>query len=190
MKAVCWHGVGDVRVDTVPDPEILDPKDIIIQVTASGICGSDLHLYDGLMPTMEAGDIIGHEPMGIVVETGSEVKKFKKGDRVVVPFVIACGSCFFCRKQLYSACDTTNPGADLAKVAMGQAPAGLFGYSGMLGRYPGGQAEYLRVPHADVGPIKIDSDLPDEKVVFLSDIYPTGYMAAENAGIEPGDTVA
>jgi threonine dehydrogenase-like Zn-dependent dehydrogenase len=190
MKAICWHGVGDVRVDNVPDPEILDPKDIIIQVTASGICGSDLHLYDGLMPTMEAGDIIGHEPMGIVVELGSEVKKFRKGDRVVVPFVIACGCCYFCQKQLYSACDTTNPGADLAKVAMGQAPAGLFGYSGMLGRYPGGQAEYLRVPHADVGPIKIESDLPDEKVVFLSDIFPTGYLAAENAGIEPGDTVA
>lgn len=190
MKALCWHGKGDVRVDTVNDPSILDPKDIIIQITASGICGSDLHLYDGLMPTMEAGDIIGHEPMGIVVEIGSEVKKFRKGDRVVVPFVIACGCCFFCQKQLYSACDTTNPGGDLAKVAMGQAPAGLFGYSGMLGRYPGGQAEYLRVPHADVGPIKIESDLPDEKVVFLSDIFPTGYMAAENAEIEEGDTVA
>ena len=147
MKALCWHGVGDVRVDTVPDPQILDPKDIIIQVTASGICGSDLHLYDGLMPTMEEGDVIGHEPMGIVVELGAEVKKFSKGDRVVVPFVIACGECFFCKKQLYSACDTTNPGADLAKVAMGQSPAGLLGYSGMLGRYPGGQAEYLRVPH-------------------------------------------
>ncbi len=190
MKALCWHGVGDVRVDTVPDPQILDPKDIIIQVTASGICGSDLHLYDGLMPTMEEGDVIGHEPMGIVVELGAEVKKFSKGDRVVVPFVIACGECFFCKKQLYSACDTTNPGADLAKVAMGQSPAGLLGYSGMLGRYPGGQAEYLRVPHSDVGPIKIESNLADEQVVFLSDIYPTGYMAAENAGIEPGDTVA
>jgi len=190
MKALCWHGKGDVRVDHVQDPTILDPKDIIIQVTASGICGSDLHLYDGLMPTMEAGDIIGHEPMGIVVEVGSEVRKFRKGDRVVVPFVIACGCCFFCQKQLYSACDTTNPGADLAKVAMGHAPAGLFGYSGLLGRYPGGQAEYLRVPHADVGPIKIESGLSDEQVVFLSDIFPTGYMAAENAGIEPGDTVA
>lgn len=190
MKAVCWHGKGDVRVDNVPDPTILDPRDIIIQVTASGICGSDLHLYDGLMPTMEAGDVIGHEPMGIVVACGKDVKKFKPGDRVVVPFVIACGSCFFCEKQLYSCCDTTNPGADLARPAMGHAPAGLFGYSGMLGRYPGGQAEYLRVPHADVGPIKIESNLSDEQVVFLSDIYPTGYMAAENAGIEPGDTVA
>ncbi|MCW1915878.1 glutathione-dependent formaldehyde dehydrogenase [Luteolibacter sp. GHJ8] len=190
MKALCWHGVGDVRVDRVPDPAILDPKDIIIQITASGICGSDLHLYDGLTPTMEEGDIIGHEPMGIVVEVGGEVKKFKKGDRVVVPFVIACGCCFFCQKQLFSACDTTNPGADLQKAAMGQAGAGLFGYSGMMGRYPGGQAEFLRVPHADVGPIKIDSGLSDEQVLFLSDIFPTGYQAAENAGIEAGDTVA
>ena len=190
MKALCWHGKGDVRVDNVKDPEILDPKDIIIQITASGICGSDLHLYDGVTPTMEEGDIIGHEPMGIVVEVGPEVKKFQKGDRVVVPFVIACGQCFFCQKELYSACDTTNPGADIQKVAMGHAGAGLFGYSGMMGRYPGAQAEYLRVPHADVGPIKIESDLPDEKVLFLSDIFPTGYMAAENAGIEPGDTVA
>lgn len=177
-------------MDTVPDPTILDSKDIIIQITASGICGSDLHLYDGLMPTMEKGDIIGHEPMGIVVACGKDVKKFKNGDRVVVPFVIACGCCFFCRKTLFSACDTTNPGADLARAAMGQAPAGLFGYSGMMGRYPGGQAEYLRVPHADVGPIKIESSLADDQVVFLSDIFPTGYMAAENAEIEPGDTVA
>lgn len=190
MKALAWHGTGDVRVDTVPDPQIQDPRDIIIQITASGICGSDLHLYDGLMPSMEEGDIIGHEPMGIVVEVGSAVTKFKKGDRVVVPFVIACGECFFCKKTLYSCCDTTNPGAELAEKAMGHAPAGLFGYSGMLGRYPGGQAEYLRVPHADVGPIKIDSGLADDQVLFLSDIFPTGYMAAENAGIEPGDTVA
>ncbi len=190
MKAVCWHGKEDVRVDTVPDPVILDPKDIIIQITASGICGSDLQLFDGLMPSMEEGDIIGHEPMGIVVETGADVKKFKVGDRVVVPFVIACGECFFCKKTLFSCCDGTNPGADLARVAMGHAPAGLFGYSGMLGRYPGGQAEFLRVPHADVGPIKIESNLTDEQVLFLSDIFPTGFMAAENAEIEPGDTVA
>lgn len=190
MKAICWHGTEDVRVDTVPDPVILDPRDIIIQVTASGICGSDLHLYSGIMPSMNAGDIIGHEPMGIVVAVGREVKKFQVGDRVVVPFVIACGSCFFCERTLYSCCDTTNPGAELARKAMGHAPAGLFGYSAMLGSYPGGQAEYLRVPHADVGPIKIESDLSDEQVLFLSDIFPTGYMAAENAGIEPGDTVA
>lgn len=190
MKAVCWHGTGDVRIDNVPDPTIQDPKDIIIQVTASGICGSDLHLYNGLMPTMEKGDIIGHEPMGIVVAKGSEVRKFAIGDRVVVPFVIACGCCFFCKKTLFSACDTTNPNADLAKVAMGQSPAGLFGFSAMMGHYPGGQAEYLRVPHADIGPIKIESSLTDEQVVFLSDIFPTGYMAAENAQIEEGDTVA
>lgn len=190
MKAVVWHGKGDVRVDQVNDPQILDPRDIIIQVTASGICGSDLHLYDGLMPTMNEGDIIGHEPMGIVVEIGSAVQKFKKGDRVVVPFVIACGECFFCRKSLYSCCDTTNSGADLARKAMGHAPAGLFGYSAMMGSYAGGQAEYLRVPHADVGPIRIDSGLSDEQVLFLSDIFPTGYMAAENAEIEQGDTVA
>jgi threonine dehydrogenase-like Zn-dependent dehydrogenase len=190
MKAICWHGTRDVRVDRVEDPSILEPTDIIIQVTASGICGSDLHLFNGLMPTMEAGDIIGHEPMGVVIEVGAQVKKFTKGDRVVVPFVIACGCCFFCQKKLYSACDTTNPGAELAKEAMGHAPAGLFGYSGMLGRYAGGQAEFLRVPHADVGPIKIESGLPDESVLFLSDIFPTGYMAAENAEIEAGDTVA
>lgn len=190
MKALCWHGVGDVRVDPVPDPSILDPKDIIIQITASGICGSDLHLYDGITPTMEEGDIIGHEPMGIVVEVGSEVRKFRKGDRVVVPFVIACGCCYFCQKTMYAACDTTNPAADIQKVAMGQAGAGLFGYSHMMGAYPGAQAEFLRVPHADVGPIKIESSLSDEQVLFLSDIYPTGYMAAENANIEPGDTVA
>lgn len=190
MKAVVWHGKGDVRVDTVDDPKIIDPSDVIIQITASGICGSDLHLYDGVFPGMSEGDIIGHEPMGIVVETGSAVKKLKKGDRVVVPFVIACGECYFCRKSLYACCDTTNPGAEEAKKMMGQAPAGLFGYSSLTGAYPGGQAEYLRVPHADVGPIKIDSGLADEQVVFLSDIYPTGYMAAENANIQPGDTVA
>jgi threonine dehydrogenase-like Zn-dependent dehydrogenase len=190
MRALCWHGTGDVRVDTVPDPEIEDPGDIIIQVTASGICGSDLHLLDGYMPTMERGDILGHEPMGIVVETGSEVTRLRRGDRVVVPFTLACGSCFFCLKQLYSCCDTSNPNAAMAAKVMGHSPAGLLGYSHLLGGFPGGQAEYLRVPYADVGPIKIESDLPDEKVLFLSDIFPTGYMAAENCGIEPGDTVA
>lgn len=190
MRALCWHGKNDVRVDTVDDPKIEDPKDIIIKITASGICGSDLHLYSGSMPTMNEGDIIGHEPMGIVVEVGGAVKKFKKGDRVVVPFVIACGECFFCKKTLYSCCDNTNPNHEMGEKAMGHAPAGLFGYSGLTGRYPGGQAEYLRVPHADVGPIKIESDLTDDQVLFLSDIFPTGYMAAENAEIEPGDTVA
>ncbi len=190
MKALCWHGHGDVRVDTVPDPELKAPTDVIIRVTASGICGSDLHLLDGYMPTMESGDILGHEPMGIVVETGSEVKNLKKGDRVVVPFTIACGSCFFCNKGLWAACDTTNPNAAMAAKVMGHSPAGLFGYSHLTGGYAGGQAEYLRVPFADVGCLRIESDLPDDKVLFLSDIFPTGYMAAENAGIEPGDTVA
>ena len=190
MKALCWHGKYDVRVDTVPDATIIEPTDIVIKVTASGICGSDLHLYDGYQPTMQAGDILGHEPMGIVVEVGKAVTKLKVGDRVVVPFVIACGECFFCKKTLFSCCDTTNPNAEIARKAMGQSPAGLFGFSHMLGGYAGGQAEYLRVPHADVGPIKIESSLPDEKVVFLSDIFPTGYMAAENCDIEKGDTVA
>ncbi|CAN5925707.1 zinc-dependent alcohol dehydrogenase [soil metagenome] len=190
MKALCWHGHGDVRVDNVPDPILLSPTDCIVKITASGICGSDLHLLDGFMPTMEAGDILGHEPMGVVVEVGSAVKNRKKGDRVVVPFVIACGDCFFCKKGLFSCCDTSNPNAAIAAKAMGHSPAGLFGFSHMLGGFPGGQAEYLRVPFADVGPLKIESDLPDEKVVLLSDIFPTGYMAAENCGIEPGDTVA
>jgi threonine dehydrogenase-like Zn-dependent dehydrogenase len=190
MKALCWHGTGDVRIDTVPDPKIQDPRDAIIKVTSSGICGSDLHLLDGFMPTMEKGDVLGHEPMGEVVEVGSAITNLKKGDRVVVPFTISCGSCFFCKKTLFSCCDTSNPNAEVARKAMGHAPAGLFGFSHMMGGFAGGQAEYLRVPFADVGPIKIESGLPDEKVLFLSDIFPTGYMAAENCGIEPGDTVA
>jgi threonine dehydrogenase-like Zn-dependent dehydrogenase len=190
MKALCWHGHGDVRVDTVPDAQIQDPTDVVVRITSSGICGSDLHLLDGFMPTMKSGDILGHEPMGVVVEVGSAVKKLKKGDRVVVPFTISCGSCFFCQKTLFSCCDTSNPNAELARKAMGHSPAGVFGYSHLLGGFAGGQAEYLRVPYADVGPIKIESELPDEKVLFLSDIFPTGYMAAENCDIEPGDTVA
>ncbi|HWB00457.1 MAG TPA: zinc-dependent alcohol dehydrogenase [Pirellulales bacterium] len=190
MKAICWHGTHDMRYETVPDPTIQEPTDAIIKITLTAICGSDLHLYDGLMPTMEKGDVIGHEPMGVVVETGKAVKKLKKGDRVVVPFTISCGTCWFCQQQMYSLCDTSNPNAEVARKVMGQSPAGLFGYSHMLGGFPGGQAEYLRVPFADVGPIKIESDLPDESVLFLSDIFPTGYMAAENAQIVPGDTVA
>ena len=190
MRALCWHGKSDVRVDTVPDPKIQDPGDALIQITSTAICGSDLHLFDGYQPTMESGDILGHEPMGVVVEVGSAVKKLKKGDRVVVPFTISCGTCWYCKRTEFSLCDTSNPNAELARKAMGQSPAGLFGFSHMLGGFPGGQAEYLRVPYADVGPIKIESDLPDEKVLFLSDIFPTGYMAAENAQIEPGDTVA
>src|SRR4051812_45348082 len=190
MKAVCWHGTSDVRVDTVPDPMIADPGDVIVRITSTAICGSDLHLYDGMMPTMQEGDVLGHEPMGVVEEVGKQVTKLKKGDRVVVPFTISCGRCWFCQRQLYSLCDTSNPNAALAREAMGQSPAALFGYSHMLGGFAGGQAEYLRVPYADVGPIKIESDLPDEKVLFLSDIFPTGYMGAEQAQIEPGDTVA
>jgi len=190
MKALCWHGKGDVRVDTVDFPQIINPTDAIVKITATAICGSDLHLYDGYMPTMERGDILGHEPMGEVVEVGSSVKNLKVGDRVVVPFVIACGECYFCQKGLFSLCDNTNPNAEMAQLAMGHSPAGLFGFSHLLGGYAGGQAEYLRVPFADIGPIKITSDLSDEQVLFLSDIFPTGYMAAENAEIEPGDTVA
>lgn len=190
MKALCWHGTGHVQVDNVPEPKIENPRDAIIKITASGICGSDLHLFDGFMPTMEKGDILGHEPMGIVVEVGSAISNLKVGDRVVVPFTISCGSCFFCQKKLYSCCDNSNPNAEIARKAMGHSPAGLFGFSHMLGGFPGGQAEYLRVPFADVGPLKIESDLPDEKVLFLSDIFPTGYMAAENCDIEAGDTVA
>lgn len=190
MKALCWHGHGDVRVDEVPEPKIEAPTDALVKITATAICGSDLHLYDGYQPTMKSGDILGHEAMGVVVEVGSAVKKLKKGDRVVVPFVIACGDCWFCQKGLFSCCDTTNPNAKLAEKAMGHSPAGLFGFSHMLGGYAGGQAEYLRVPHADVGPIKVPDGLRDDQVLFLSDIFPTGWMAAENAQIEPGDTVA
>jgi len=190
MKALCWHGTGDVRIDTVPDPKIEDPRDAIIKITASAICGSDLHLLNGYMPTMKSGDILGHEPMGIVAEVGSAVRNLKVGDRVVVPFTISCGACFFCKKGLFSCCDTSNPNAEIARKAMGHSPAGLFGFSHMMGGFAGGQAEYLRVPFADVGPLKIESSLPDESVLFLSDIFPTGYMAAENCGIEPGDTVA
>jgi threonine dehydrogenase-like Zn-dependent dehydrogenase len=190
MRALCWHGHGDVRVDSVPDPKIEHPRDAIIQISACAICGSDLHLYDGYQPTMKSGDILGHENMGVVVELGAEVSNLKKGDRVVVPFTISCGECWFCKKGLFSACERTNPNAELAIKAMGHSPAGLFGFSHMLGGYSGGQAEYLRVPMADVGPIKIPDSVTDEQALFLSDIFPTGYMAAENAQIQDGDTVA
>jgi threonine dehydrogenase-like Zn-dependent dehydrogenase len=191
MNALCWHGTGDVRIDTVPDPKILAPRDAIIKVSATAICGSDLHLYGGLMPTMESGDVLGHEFMGEVMEVGPEAAPtIRAGDRVVVPFTISCGACFFCQKGMFSLCDTSNPNAEMARKAMGHSPAGLFGYSHMLGGFPGGQAEYVRVPFADVGPIKIPSGLRDEQVLFLSDIFPTGYMAAENCGMERGDTVA
>ncbi len=190
MKALRWHGKSDIRCETVPDPQIEDARDVVIKVTSCAICGSDLHIYDGYTPTMEAGDIVGHETMGEVVEVGSGVSKLKVGDRIVVPFNIACGECFFCQKQLFSLCDRSNPNAEEARKMMGQSPSGLFGYSHMLGGFAGGQAEYLRVPYADVGHIKIPDGIPDEQVLFLSDIFPTGYMAAENAQIEPGDTVA
>ncbi len=190
MKALCWHGKGDVRVDSVPDPKIEHPRDAIIKVTSTAICGSDLHLLNGYMLGMESGDILGHEFMGEVVEVGAANAKLKKGDRVVVPFNMACGSCFFCQKTLYSCCDNSNPNAEVAAKMMGHSPAGLFGFSHLLGGFSGGQAEYVRVPFADVGPIKIESGLRDDQVLFLSDIFPTGYQAAENCGIEPGDTVA
>ena len=190
MKAVCWMGTGKVETQNVPDPAILNPHDAIIKITRTAICGSDLHLYDGFIPTMEAGDILGHEFMGIVEEVGQAVNNLQRGDRVVVPFTIACGNCYFCKKQIWSACDNSNPNAHLMEAAYGYSGSGLFGYSHMMGGYAGGQAQYVRVPFANIGPLKIESDLPDEKVLFLSDIFPTGYMAAENAQIQPGDTVA
>lgn len=190
MKALCWNGKHQVSVEEVPDPKIEHPRDAIIRVTTTCICGSDLHLYDGLVQTMERGDVLGHEPMGEVVEVGPEVTNLKVGDRVVVPFTISCGECFFCKKQLFAACDNSNPNREMLDKLYGYGAAGLFGYSHMYGGYAGGQAQYLRVPFADVGPIKIPEHLPDEKVVFLSDIFPTGYMAAENCNIEPGDTIA
>jgi threonine dehydrogenase-like Zn-dependent dehydrogenase len=190
MKALCWHGKYDVRVETVPDPEILNPRDAIVKITTTAICGSDLHLYDGYIPTMEAGDILGHEFMGEVVEVGKDVTNLAIGDRVVVPFTIACGRCFFCQNAMWSLCDNSNPNSWMAEKFYGASPSGLFGYSHMLGGYAGGQAEYARVPFADVGPIKIPDGLPDEQVLFLSDIFPTGYMAAENCSIKPGDTIA
>ena len=191
MRALAWHGKHDVRVDTVDDPEIVNPRDCIIKVTATAICGSDLHLYDGYIPTMQAGDILGHEFMGEVVEVGAK-STLKKGQKVVVPFTIACGSCYHCGKHQYSACDNGLPAdnQDIAQELYGQPMSGLFGYSHMTGGYAGGQAEYVRVPFSDVGPIVIPDGVDDEKVLFLSDILPTGWMAAENAQIEPGDTVA
>lgn len=190
MKALCWQGKEDVRVENVPDPKILNPRDAIIRITTTAICGSDLHLYDGFIPTLTPGDILGHEFMGEVVEVGPEVKNLKIGDRVVVPFTISCGNCFFCKEQLWSLCDNSNPNAWLAEKMYGFSASGLFGYSHIYGGYAGGQAEYVRVPFADVGPVKIEPDLQDEQVLFLSDIFPTGYMAAENCNIRPGDTIA
>ena len=190
MKAVCWHGREDVRVERVPDPEILNPRDAIIRVTSTAICGSDLHLYDGFIPTMKSGDILGHEFMGEVVDVGRKVTNLKVGDRVVVPFTIACGHCHFCHGQLWSLCDNSNPNAWMAEKLAGYTGSGLFGYSHLYGGYPGGQAEYVRVPCADVGPFKVPDELLDEQVLFLTDIFPTGYMAAENCDIRGGETIA
>jgi threonine dehydrogenase-like Zn-dependent dehydrogenase len=190
MKATCWYGKHDVRVEQVPDPQILNPRDCIVRITATAICGSDLHLYNGFIPTMREGDILGHEFMGEVVEVGGAVRNLQVGDRVVVPFPISCGDCFFCRKELYSLCENSNPNAWMAEKLWGHSPCGIFGYSHLVGGYAGGQAEYARVPYADVGPIKIENGLSDEQVLFLSDIFPTGYMAAEACDIQPGDTVA
>lgn len=190
MRALCWYGKEDVRIKTVPDPAILNPHDAIVRVTTSAICGSDLHLYDGYVPEMEKGDILGHEFMGEVVDVGAEVNNLSIGDRVVVPFTISCGRCFFCQKKMWAACDNTNPNAHKSELINGYPAAGLYGYSHVYGGYAGGQAEFARVPFADVGPLKIPDGIPDEKVIFLSDIFPTGYMAAENCNIQPGDTVA
>src|SRR3954452_7874321 len=190
MKAVCWHDKLDVRVERVPDPVILNPRDAIVRVRATAICGSDLHLYGGFVPGMVKGDILGHEFMGEVVEVGSAVKNLKRGDRVVVPFPISCGNCSFCEEGLFSLCENSNPNAPLAEKMWGHSPCGIFGYSHLLGGYAGGQAEYARVPFADVGPIKIPEGLSDDQVLFLSDIFPTGYMGADMCNIQPGDTIA
>ncbi|WP_447980044.1 zinc-dependent alcohol dehydrogenase [Candidatus Nitrospira bockiana] len=190
MRAACWYGTRDVRVEHVEDPKILNPHDAIIKTTLTAICGSDLHLYDGYNPTMQAGDILGHEFMGEVVDVGRDVTSLRPGDRVVVPFAIACGKCFYCTRLLWSLCDNTNPNAWMAEGLYEDSTAGLFGYSHLFGGYAGGQAEYVRVPFADVGALKVPGELSDEQVLFLSDIFPTGYMAAENCGIQPGDTIA
>ncbi|GAA0320377.1 glutathione-dependent formaldehyde dehydrogenase [Actinoallomurus spadix] len=190
MRATCWMGRGKVEVRDVPDPQILNSHDAIVRVTSTAICGSDLHLYDGFIPTMKKGDVLGHEFMGEVVEVGPEVHDLRPGDRVVVPFPISCGSCWACENELFSICENSNPNAGIAEKLLGHSPAGIYGYSHMLGGFPGGQAEYARVPFADVNPIKIEDDLPDEKVLFLSDIFPTGWIGAEMADIKDGDVVA
>src|SRR5688572_20433806 len=190
MRAISWEGKEKVSVSRTPTPKILNPHDAIIRVTLTAICGSDLHIYGGFIPTMKKGDVLGHEFMGEVVEVGKQVEGLRVGDRVVIPFAIACGHCFFCRRKLWSLCDNTNPNAWMADRLYGESGAALFGYSHMFGGYPGGQAEFVRVPFADVGALKIPEELSDEQVLFLSDIFPTGYMAAENCNIQPGDTVA
>lgn len=190
MRAVCWNGKKDIRVERVPDPTIINPRDAIIKTELTAICGSDLHLYNGNIPTMKAGDILGHEFIGEVVEVGTGVDNLRPGDRVMVPFPIACGNCYYCERDLYSLCDNSNPNGWMTETLYGQPAGGLFGYSHMLGGYAGGQAEYVRVPYADVGPVKIPRELSAEKVLFLTDVLPTGYQAAKNCDIEPGDAVA
>ena len=190
MRAVCWRGAHEVAVEQVPDPGILNPRDAIVRVTSTAICGSDLHLYNGVIPSMAAGDILGHEFMGEVVEVGPGVTNLPVGSRVVVPFAIACGGCGYCRRGAWALCDNTNPNAWMCEKLYGASGAGLFGYSHLYGGYAGGQAEYVRVPFADVGPMQVPADLSDHQVLFLTDIFPTGYMAAENCNIAPGDTVA
>lgn len=190
MKANCWYGTRTVKVEDVPDPQILNARDAILRVTSTAICGSDLHLYNGFIPTMKRGDILGHEFMGEVVEVGKNVNNLAVGDRVVVPFPIACGHCAQCERELYSLCENSNPNAWMAEKLWGYSPCGIFGYSHLLGGYAGGQAEYVRVPFADVGALKVPEGLDDDKVLFLSDIFPTGYMAADMCGIQPGDVIA
>jgi threonine dehydrogenase-like Zn-dependent dehydrogenase len=190
MRANCWYGKKDVRVETVPDPKILNRRDAIVKISSTAICGSDLHLYNGFMPTMEEGDILGHEFMGEIVEVGPDVRDRKVGDRVVVSFPISCGNCFFCQEEMYSLCENTNPNAWMAEKMFGHSPCGIFGYSHLTGGYAGGQSEYARVPFADVGTLKIPNGLDDEQALFLSDIFPTGYMGAEMCDIKDGDTVA
>ena len=190
MKANCWYGTKTLRVEEVPDPQILNARDAIVRVTSTAICGSDLHLYNGFVPTMKRGDVLGHEFMGEVVEVGKSVKNLAIGDRVVVPFPIACGHCAQCEREMHSLCENSNPNAWMAEKLWGYSPCGIFGYSHLLGGYAGGQAEYVRVPFADVGPLKVPDHLDDDKVLFLTDIFPTGYMAADMCGIQPGDVVA
>jgi len=190
MKALCWHGKNQVSVDNVADPKIINDRDIVIKITSTAICGSDLHLYNGFIPTLEDGDILGHEFMGEVIEKGKGVNNLAIGDRVVIPFTIACGNCLHCKKDEWSLCDNSNPNSQLPEKLYGASPSALFGYSHMYGGYAGGQAEYARVPYGDVGPYKVPEGLTDEQVLFLTDIFPTGYMAAENCNIQRGDTVA
>jgi threonine dehydrogenase-like Zn-dependent dehydrogenase len=190
MKAACWNGKGDVTVQDVPEPKILNPRDAVVRVTTSAICGSDLHLYGGFVPSMEKGDILGHEFMGEVVEVGPAVTSVAPGDRVLVPFAIACGRCYFCARDLWALCDNSNPNAGKLEKVTGSTTAGLFGYSHLYGGYAGGQAEYVRVPFADVGAMRVPEEIPDEQAVFLTDVFPTGWMAAENCDIVAGDTVA